>query len=409
MSKIITAFQRNGVAFPERYDEISRNLGIEGAQRKIAAKALAGGQSVSYRGARFDGIKGGDESKRMAKAELLLRSAAHAEAYARQTGVRHDGDIPMASQGLTHILQTFYKIGYAELEAASGSILPIRNLAAPAEEEIVWYERDVRGLMRVGNTYSINAIPMSAGPVVAVNRIRVLPALCGYEQNFMDGRREAAGVRNGKPDFQIEDGKIESCKRAIEEAKDSVWLYGESTVGGVDGVHSSPYVGYVSSSPGLWSTLSTADLVEELTKLFNWIPNATQGRLGDKRRVTLMLPPEQYDRAVQAAVGVTDSRSPWNLVRDSLGLSDDQLQKRFTLQASNSQISAGGGQGLARDKALLKYEAGDVWDPAFIVTQPVEIPVAPVNTGMGLKTIFHTRFGGIMIQDAARLWAYEGL
>lgn len=386
---------------------LSRELGQRSRARRAALESYKSGGRAVHSGLRLD-ARGGVVSDNAARAAMLHMYAAEHVDLARSMG-RMDATIPQASQALTYFLNEVYQIEKSGLPAWDGEILPIDRAADPAAEEIVWYEKDLVGAPRAGNTYDLTTIPMVTGPVASSNKIGVIPALVGLENNFMDARRSAMARSNGKPDFAIEQGKIEIARRVIAEMGNALWLAGDSTLA-IDGLFSSPLIGDVPVSPGLWSTLTGTQLVAELKKLFNYITNQAQGgNLADMSKVTVMLPPDQFDLVREVPVTAAGSQSAWAYFRDSNGLRDDQLVKRHVLAAANSAVFEGGPAVLARDTAFVKYTAGDRWDPRFVLPQDIEIPAAPRNTGLGEVTIMHARMGGIMIPDSRRIVRYEGL
>ena len=409
---------------PRETAEISARMGQMSKARRDAADALAGGRSVLYNGRRLDSRSLGEAAGKRERAMSALLSGDHLadpgsvlgraaivdREEALRSGRRADSAIPMASQALASIYKQIYDIEHAELAAWSGMICKIDTQVDPAAEQYVWYERDIAGVPRTGSTYDVSTIPMVVGPVGAQNTGYIVPALVGWETNFMEGRRSALGVRNGKPDFQIDAGKIETCKTAIAQFFDALWLYGDASMQ-IDGLHSSPYVSNAPVSAGAWSGLTTAGLIAELNSIFNLPANQTQGRLGDMRRVKFFCPPAQYDiitRPTVQAAGLA-SFSAWKSFAESKGLTDKNLVKVHQLAAANSAVYTGGPLGLAVDTAYIIYEKGDMWDPHFVLSQPIEVPAAPRMTGVGEVMYMHARGGGIRIADAQRIFRYEGL
>ena len=390
---------------------ISRTLAQLSQQRHDAAQAARNSGVLSYGGGRCDAAAFGtdpDKADRAMRFRMLAHE--HAAACSRRTGERLDATIPMASQGLTEIYNQVYKYEHSDLAAWEGQIFDRKTDIDPAAEQYVTYERDLVAVPRVGSTYDVTGIPMANGPAADVGLIgNIVPMLVGYEGNFMEPRRTALGVRNGKPDFMIEQGKIEACQRTIAEACNSLWLYGDTGLG-IDGLHSNPFIGNVPSSPGVWSGLTAQQLADELVKLFNFIPDTAQGSgLRDMKNVTLYLPPEQYNRIMTPTFANTTGVTPWQVFRDANGLRDDQVRKVHSFAAANSQVFTGGPLGLVRDRAYVVYKQRDLWDPQFVMSQPIEIPVPPRETGVGNVTIFHARAGGLWLPDARRVAYYEGL
>lgn len=324
---------------------------------------------------------------------------------------RKDSTIPMASQALASIYQVVYEIEHAGLTAWDGEMLKINtSMCDPAAEQYVWYERDLAGMPRAGSTYDVTTIPMVNGPVAAQNVGYVMPALVGYETNFMEPRRAALARQNNKPDFMVEQGKIEASKRVIAEFGNALFLYGDK-VHQIDGLHTSQVIPTYSSSIGPWSAATDSQINYELRIRWNLIANTTQGRLGDIKKVKMLCPPDQYDRLTNpliTAMGIPGF-SLWKQFSESKGIPEGNLVKCHELAAANSAIFTGGPAGLQVDTAYFVYDKGDEWDWQFILSQPIEIPAPPRMTGIGDVTIMHARMGGVMIQDAQRGFRYVGL
>lgn len=410
--------QRLGPGFILRPDTaaLSLAMGAQSKQRRDAVEAAIAsrGRPIQYgRGRRIDAAQFGKtevEIRANLGGRLLyedhLRAGSHL--VDRMDG-RSDADIPQASQALTFIYERVYQIEHAGLAAWDEQILKIDRSVDPAAEQYVWYEKDLIGAPRAASTYDITTIPMVVGPVAAPNLGRIVPALVGFETNFMDDRRTALARRNGKPDFQIEAGKIDVCKQVIAEFFNAAWLYGDVALG-IDGLHSSPVVRNIPSPSNTWANLTPQQLADELNKLFNFIPNTAQGGvLGDIKKVRLLLPPSQYDRIHEPTFANTQGMSVWAAFRDSHGLKDDQVVKVFEFASANSAVYTGGPLGLSADRAYVIYDVGDEWDPTFVMSQPIEIPVPPRQTGVGEVTYMHARGGGIKIPDGRRIAYYEGL
>lgn len=381
------------------------------AALRFADKAMKDAEA-SKRLAKFDS----DDAKRREVLRHLLLAADHHAAgsqvvKAAAATARVDSTIPMASQALASIYQVVYQIEHAGLTAWDGEMLKINtSMCDPAAENYVWYERDLAGMPKAGSTYDVTTIPMVNGPVAAQNQGFVMPALVGYETNFMEPRRAALARQNNKPDFMVEQGKIEAAKRVIAEFGNALFLYGDK-VHQIDGLHTSPLVPTYSSVPGAWSTATDSQINDELRRLWNLIANTTQGRLGDIKKVKMLCPPSQFDRLsrpIITAMGIP-GYSLWKQFSESMGIPHGNLVKCHELAAANSAIYTGGPLGLAVDTAYFIYEKGDGWDWQFILSQPIEIPAPPRMTGVGDVTIMHARMGGVMIQDAQRGFKYVGL
>lgn len=399
--------------------KLSLEFGYQARARKDAIDRLMEGGRAVHQGLRLDSanLGGGDASKRRRVAEAAFLAAEHVQygsplgRFSVETKGRMDAAVPMASQGLVSIYKQVFEIEHAELAAWSGMICKIDTQVDPAAETYAWYEKDIVGVPRAASSYDAASIPMVNGPVAAQNLGNIVPALVGWETNFMEPRRAALAKRNGKPDFMIDAGKIEACKQVIAQFFDALWLYGDPSLG-IDGLHNTPYKGGLVTAPAAaWSALTINQLTDELNKLFNWIPNRTQGRLGDIKRVKVFLPPSQYDLITKPTFlpGGLVGPSPWEAFAKGRGLSLDNIVKVHQLASANSAIWTGGPLGLAADRTYVIYEKGDMWDPHFILSQPIEVPAAPRPTNFGEVMMMHARGGGIRIADAERVFYYEGL
>ena len=328
-------------------------------------------------------------------------------------GGRTDGLVPMASQGLTAILPDVYMFQHAGLPAWAGEILPVdKTTVPPAAENFTWYEEDNVGVARAGSTYSMKDIPLVAGPAAQANRLmNIVPFLCGMETNFMEGRREALAVRNGKPDFNIDMRKVEMCQRAIAEAVNGLWLYGDPFIG-IDGLWTSPDIATINIAAP-WSGKTSAGILADLINIFTTIPNSMQGGptggLTDLKKVKLTLPPAQFYLVSGQLMSAAGTQSVLSYFLQSYNLPADAVTMQYSFAAANSQIYTGGPNGLSTDHALVTYLAGDQWDPKFMLPQPIEMPAPPKQTGMGETTFYHARAGGMMVADARRMRYVVGM
>lgn len=421
------AAQRGLTVAPESAKAASQQLGRRSLHRRELAAAIVNGRSVDYSGFRFDsatvlrGYKAFAERNKDTKftpAEFAARQLLAAEHNHNRSQVvqraasvrRADSTVPMASQALASIYQVVYKIEHADLNAWEGNLLPLNTqIADPAAENFVWFERDLAGMPQAASTYDHTKIPMVVGPVAAQNQGFIIPALVGFETNFMEPRRAALSRQNNKPDFQIEAGMIETAERVLAEFFNSLWLNGDSNHQ-IDGLHSSPTIP-VYTAVGAWSGLTDAQLMDELRRIWNLIPNNTLGRLSEMKRIKMLCPPSQYDRLMKPIITAAGlpGYSLWKLFAESNGIPVSNLVKVHEFAATNSQIYTGGPLGLVVDTAYLVYEKGDSWDCSFVLSQPIEIPAPPRMTGLGEVTYMHSRGGGVMIQDAQRIFRYTGL
>lgn len=327
---------------------------------------------------------------------------------------RFDALVPMSSQGLVSILPDVYEYKHANLSAWDGEILPIDKTSVdPAAETYTWYEEDNVGVPRAASTYSTRDVPMVAGPAVQANRLgNIIPAMIGMETNFMEARREALGVRNGKPDFQLDRRKVEMCHRGLAEFAHFLWLYGDP-LSGIDGLWTSPDIATLSLSGGPWAGKTSLAIYADLVNMLTIIPNSTQGdpgggKLIDYRKVKIRLPPDQFQLLGQIMSSAA-SESILSYFLKTWKLREDQVSQVFEFKASNSQIYVGGPQGLSSDHALVTYEVGDNWDAKFIMPQPIEMPSPPRQTGTGETTFYHMRVGGMMVADARRMRYVVGM
>lgn len=330
------------------------------------------------------------------------------------TSARADSTVPMASQGLTYFLPEVYQFRHAELPCWNESILKIYRGVAPAANEYVWYEADNVGIAKVANSYSITDIPMVNGPLANDNVGKIVPAMIGYEMNFMDPRREALAASMGKPDFQVEVMKREACERAIAEFFEALWFAGDGSLG-IDGLMMNPIVETLSVATA-WSGMTALQLLDSLKTIVWSIPNRTQGSLGDFNRLKVILPPEQYQLISTTPVTAAGSTSVLTFFLESFRSGDNagrgvpKITFEYKFAASNSAAYNGGPNVLARDTAVVVYEEGNPnKDPTFVLSQPIEVPAPVRQTGVGDVTYYHARGGGLKLPDAQRLLYVAGL
>lgn len=368
-------------------------------------QALAGAAPLTARTDR----KGKPVSvERAAESDALLWQWADALARLDNDGVRADGLVPMASQGLSFFFENVYEIQHADLPAWEGKICKIDRKVDRAAEEYVWYEKDLVGVARAINTYDTMHVPMVAAPAAQANRGSIVPWLCGLEMNFMDLRREALAKANNKPDFQIYQSKVASCQRLIAEAIHFQWLYGDAQLG-VDGLFNHPAVASLVLPGGAWSSKTALQILDDLQAMAQVIPNASQGQLGDPSKIRILLPPDQFNRASNLPVTAAGSESVLSYFSKTQRVPMDNIVRMYDFAAANSQMWIGGPQGLQSDRAVVIYDQGDEWDPAFVLSQPIEIPMPPRQNLMSETTVFHARAGGLKLPDARRIRFIDGI
>lgn len=397
--------------------------------RHARAGDLRGGREVG--GFRLDGVPMKD---RHATAEHNARALDWAEFYegrfgpgagkaflkmvldaaGNADGAHADSTVPMASQGLTYFMPGVYEFRHADLPCWNESILKIDRRVAPAANEYVWYEVDDTGIAKVANSYSISDIPMVNGPLANDNVGRIVPAMVGYEMNFMDPRRASLAASMGKPDFQIEVRKRKTCERNIAEFYESLWFAGDGSLG-IDGLMMNPIVETLSVATP-WSGMTALQLLDSLKTIVWSIPNRTQGSLGDFNKLKVILPPDQYQIIATTPVTAAGSTSVLTFFLESFRSGDNagrgvpKITFEYKFAASNSAAYNGGPNVLARDTAVVVYEEGDMdADPTFVLSQPIEVPAPVRQTGVGDVTYYHARGGGLKLPDAQRLLYVAGL
>lgn len=348
----------------------------------------------------------------------LNAGAAYAMAFMHQlhgepgTAWRADATVPMASQGLLSISPEVYRTQHVGLPFWEEEVLKVYRNVDPAANTYGWYETDNVGVARVASTYDVTTIPMVNGPLASDNQGNILPALCGYEQNFMDPRREALAARNGKPDFQIEAMKREAAERAIAEFFDNLWFGGDASHG-IVGFMNSPYVQTLSIPGGAWAGGKTALSILADLQAMSWsIYNRTQGGLPDLGRLTMYLPPSAFQSLMQpmTAAGSASIMEYYMEFFRSQGTGVPKLVQLPRLAATNSYAYNGGPNILSEDTAVIVYQEGNVErDPTFVLSQPIEVPAPVRQTGVGDVTYFHARGGGLRLPDARRMLYVVGI
>lgn len=379
----------------------------------LAAERDMAEQSLRATG-RFDSGDGWTVNHPKDDADIprVIREAQQTAEVARQ--FRGDASVPQASQALTSFNNLIYRIRHPELRAFAGQYLPIATDVDRAAEEYVWYEEDLFGVARAGSTYSIDDIPLVGGGTGHANRGGIMPFLCGFETNFMDRRREDLARRNGKPNFQTEDRKLKACFRVIAEAINALFLWGD---GEIPGLHTHSGVQVTGVPFGNWAGASGLEIKNDVVFMLDRIAQQSINDLGDNSKLRLSLPRRLLTIMRNTPVttaGTGESRSVYSYVKDSYSLRDDQITALEELAAANSQAYQGGPQNLDRDRAMAVYlDAGDDegldGSPAFVLPQAIELPTAPVLTGMGRTQYVHARAGGLRLPDARRIQMFEGM
>ena len=370
-----------------RLDSIPANQRVDAAGKPISASALAQSQATVHAWARYFGEVIGWKD-------------------ARGRDVRMDALVPVASQALTFFYSEVIEIAHAGLPAWQEEILGVDRSVPSAVDTYVWYEKDITGVARVASTYAMASIPMVAGPMAQANTGKIIPFLVGMETNFRESIQAAFARSNGKPDFQIESSKTAGCQRAIAEAINFLWMYGDPTMG-IDGLMNHPMIA-TQSITGVWSGKTSAQILDDLTVLVNIIPNNTKGQLGERSKITITLPPTQYQRANALPVTAAGSESVLSYVlRTNPGI---KIKEEQSFASANSQIYAGGPLGLSRDRGLIYYDQPDKErNPRFVLSQAIEMPAPPRQNGLSETVVFHARAGGCKVPDARGILFVEGL
>lgn len=350
-------------------------------------------------------------------ASHLRGGADYALSYMHQlhgdpgSAYRADATVPMASQGLTYIIPEVYRIQHVELPFWEEKVLRTYRGVDPAANNYVWYETDNVGVARASSSYDVTTIPMVNGPIASDNIGNIIPALVGYETNFMDPRREAMGVRMGKPDFQVEVMKREAAERALAEFFDNLWFGGDSGHG-IDGLMNNPIVQTLGLPGGTWASKTALQILDDLKTMVWAIANRTQGGLPDLSKVTIWLPPDQYQLLIepQTAAGSASIMEYFMDFFRKAGKGLPKIEMEYRFKATNSYAYNGGPNILAQDTALIVYQEGNQErDPTFVLSQPIEVPAPVRTTGVGDVTYFHARGGGLRLPDARRLIYVVGI
>lgn len=378
--------------------------------RQDAVARAAAVEWAQYLAGRF----GGRVTDHLEGGALFAMSHMHQLHGEPGTAYRADSTVPMAVQGLTYISPEVYRIQHVGLPFWEETVLKTYRAVDPAANDYIWYETDNVGVARVASTYDVTTIPMVNGPLASDNRGLIIPALCGYEQNFMDPRREALGVRMGKPDFQVEVMKREACERAIAEFFDNLWFGGDAGHG-IDGLMNNPLVSTLSLPGGAWSGKTALQILDDLKTMVFAISNRTMGGLPDLGKVTIWLPPTQWQKLLEpvtaaGASSLLDYFISTFRAGEMGGRGVPKLAFEYRLAATNSYAYNGGPNLLTQDTALIVYQEGNVErDPTFVLSQPIEVPAPVRQTGVGDVTYFHARGGGLRLPDARRLIYVTGI
>lgn len=384
-----------------------RHVAAMQRQRKARIDALTRGHTAAASalyGMRLDAAR---TDRAVAAKELALQAewAEHFASLEDGAGggqrVRTDALVPMASQALTTFYSEVYNIQHMDLPAWMGDVLRIDRRVDPAANEYVWYERDLVGVARAASTYDHTSIPMVAGPAAQANRGSIVPVLVGMEVNFMDSRREALARENGKPDFQVEQGKRDACERSIAEFVNALWMYGDTTLG-IDGLFNHPDISTFTVL-GSWASKTALQIYDDLQGMFNAIKNRTGGQLGDGRRLKIVLPPAAFQRLTIpiTAAGDKSVLAYFIEANRSAGATESTVVEQHAFASANSAIYNGGPLGLAADTGLIVYDQGnDNNDAMFVLSQDIETPAPARETGLGSVVYYHARAGGLRIPDA---------
>ena len=140
------------------------------------------------------------------------------------------------------------------------------------------------------------------------------------------------------------------------------------------------------------------------------IPNATQGRLGDRSKIRIQLPPTQCQLLSRPITAAGDKSILAYFLEAHPQAKRDIVEEMQDLAAANSATYFGGPQGLAADTAIVSYKDGDMdKDPTFVLPQAIEVPAPPRQGGLGEVRFYHMRVSGLRLPDGQRVARFVGL
>jgi len=144
----------------------------------------------------------------------------------------------------------------------------------------------------------------------------------------------------------------------------------------------------------------------------NIIPNSSGAnpgdRLGDTSKIRILLPPAAYD-LLHEPMTAAGTQSILAYFLDTMGKGAPEIIKNQEGAAANSQLWAGGPQGLSVDTGMIIYDQGKMdRDPTFKLPQDVEVPMPPRQDGLGETTFYHMRVGGVEVPDARGIYYVTG-
>ena len=395
---------------------------VRDTKRTRFARADAFMRGKPLNGRRLDSFTAADRmdsaGKAIDAATLAYNEAVVAEwthEFARQDGhagntSRMDALVPNAVQALEFIYPEVYEFDLRGFSTWDGLYLKIDRSIDPAAETYIRYERDVVGIAKVGSTYATTTIPLVAGPIVNFGRGNIIPFLVGMQTNFMEARRVTTAINNGKPDFKILEGQREACDRSLRAAAHFTWLFGD-VASGINGLFTHPDIQSY-SIVGAWAGKSPIARFGDLIAMANIIPNSSGAnpgdRLGDTSKIRILLPPAAYD-LLHEPMTAAGTQSILAYFLDTMGKGAPEIIKNQEGAAANSQLWAGGPQGLSVDTGMIIYDQGKMdRDPTFKLPQDVEVPMPPRQDGLGETTFYHMRVGGVEVPDARGIYYVTG-
>lgn len=282
---------------------------------------------------------------------------------------------------LEYILPELFEFTFAKINARR--VFPIDRSAGPAAETILFRQITKSGIAKVISDYA-NDIPlvnMEVEEFTGNVRSIAIAALWSIQEI-------RAAVKAGRP---LDREQAEAARETILRLENQIAFQGDAT-NGLVGMFTDPNIPRTAGA-GVWSAATPADILADMNLAANAIPETT----GDMEEPgTLLVPTPQFNI----------------IAEDNAAMGTDTTILRYFLN-NNPYISE-----VMRVRELTGAGAGGVDVIVAYDRNPrklrMHVPLdleqhAPQEKDLAIKTIYHSRTGGVQVIKPLSLHIVEGV
>lgn len=301
-----------------------------------------------------------------------------------------DADTIFFARELEQVKAKAYEKRYQELEGRN--IVPPVFDYDPAVETITYESYESIGVAALIENYATDFRRVDTKSKQESHKVKSFGDSVGW--TFQDIRRARMA---GKP---LEARKVNAARRAILLVDDKVIAFGDTALNftGVLNHPNVPIISAIDIDPTgavvtAWALKTGAQLLADLMLGQSTVHTQSSGV---EQPDTLVLPPSCYALAAMLTIGQTDTTILEHFLKNQKFIRN--VISWFPLETAG----AGG------TKRALFYKR----DPDYLehpIPQDFETPVPPQWKGGELETLFHARFGGVIIRFPLAMLYMDGL